>query len=59
MNEKEKQFDPARQNETSPAPGMASVNTHNPAEQQTDERLVEQQEPEKNSDKNPPPHSRH
>lgn len=29
---KEKQFDPARYNETSPAPGLAAVNTHNPEE---------------------------
>lgn len=26
---KEKQFDPARYNEKSPAPGLAAVNTHN------------------------------
>jgi hypothetical protein len=26
----EKQFDPARINDESPAPGMAAVNTHNP-----------------------------
>ncbi len=31
---KEKQFDPARHNETSPAPGMAAVNTHNPEEKE-------------------------
>ena len=31
---KEKQFDPARHNETSPAPGMAAVNTHNPDEKE-------------------------
>ena len=30
---KEKQFDPARQNTDSPAPGLASVNTHNPGEE--------------------------
>jgi hypothetical protein len=30
---KEKQFDPARQNTISPAPGLASVNTHNPGEE--------------------------
>lgn len=29
---KEKQYDPARQNEKSPAPGMAAVDTHNPDE---------------------------
>ena len=27
---KEKQYDPARQNETAPAKGMAAVDTHNP-----------------------------
>lgn len=31
---KEKQFDPAGINDESPAPGMASVNTHNPDEGQ-------------------------
>ncbi|MGZ5287428.1 MAG: hypothetical protein ACXWB9_09605 [Flavisolibacter sp.] len=31
---KEKQFDPAGQNENSPAPGMAAVNTHNPDEKE-------------------------
>ncbi len=31
---KEKQFDPARHNEQSPAPGMAAVNTHNPDEKE-------------------------
>ncbi len=30
---KEKQWDPARHNEQSPAPGMAAVNTHNPDEE--------------------------
>ncbi|ANE51737.1 hypothetical protein [Flavisolibacter tropicus] len=30
---KEKQWDPARNNEQSPAPGMAAVNTHNPEEE--------------------------
>jgi hypothetical protein len=30
---KEKQWDPARHNEQSPAPGMAAVNTHNPEEE--------------------------
>ena len=30
---KEKQFDPARYNEKSPAPGLAAVNTHNPEEE--------------------------
>ena len=34
---KEKQFDPARYNEKSPAPGLASVNTHNPEEQEPNE----------------------
>jgi hypothetical protein len=30
---KEKIWDPARNNEQSPAPGMAAVNTHNPEEE--------------------------
>lgn len=30
---KEKQFDPARHNTESPAPGFAAVNTHNPGEE--------------------------
>lgn len=29
---KEKQYDPARQNEKAPAAGMAAVDTHNPDE---------------------------
>ena len=29
---KEKQYDPARQNEKAPAAGMAAVDTHNPEE---------------------------
>ena len=33
---KEKQFDPARYNEKSPAPGLAAVNTHNPEEVEPD-----------------------
>jgi hypothetical protein len=28
MQDKDKQYDPARHNEQSPAPGFASVNTH-------------------------------
>lgn len=31
---KEKQYDPARHNEESPAEGMAAVNTHNPEEKE-------------------------
>ena len=30
----DKQYDPARHNEKSPAEGMAAVNTHNPDEQE-------------------------
>jgi hypothetical protein len=30
---KEKQYQPSHNNERSPAPGMASVNTHNPGEE--------------------------
>ena len=33
---KEKQFDPARYNEKSPAPGLAAVNTHNSEEVEPD-----------------------
>ena len=32
----DKQYDPARHNEQSPAEGMAAVNTHNPTEQEYD-----------------------
>lgn len=35
---KEKQYDPARNNEESPAAGMASVNTHSPAENSPTEK---------------------
>ena len=31
---KDKQFDPARYNEQSPAPGLAAVNTHNHEEEE-------------------------
>ena len=31
---KEKQYDPSRHNEESPAEGLASVNTHNPEEKE-------------------------
>jgi hypothetical protein len=53
-NMEEKQFDPARVNDQSPAPGMASVDTHNPDEQQqTGERsksAIRQAQEDKNSD---------
>jgi hypothetical protein len=39
---KDKQFDPARHNEKSPAPGLAAVNTHNPEEQPMDQVLDDQ-----------------
>ena len=45
---KEKQFDPARYNEKSPAPGLAAVNTHNPEELDPDngppKKLMNEQE---------------
>jgi hypothetical protein len=36
---KEKLFDPARNNEQSPASGMASVNTHQPGEETPAEQV--------------------
>lgn len=36
---KEKQYDPSRYNEESPAEGLASVNTHNPEEKE-DEMVI-------------------
>jgi hypothetical protein len=38
---KDKAYDPARHNEQSPAPGFASVNTHNPTDGETDEKTAE------------------
>ncbi|RYD86594.1 MAG: hypothetical protein EOP50_22175 [Sphingobacteriales bacterium] len=40
----DKQFDPARHNEQSPAPGFASVNTHNPGEEDKQPPQTSQQE---------------
>ena len=34
---KDKQFDPARYNERSPAPGLSAVNTHNHEEQEPEQ----------------------
>lgn len=39
---KDKAYDPARHNETSPAPGFASVNTHSTADGETDKKSDEQ-----------------
>lgn len=39
---KDKAYDPARHNEQSPAPGFASVNTHNAADGETDKKTDEQ-----------------
>ena len=36
---KEKQFEPGRSNPSSPAPGLAAVNTHNPDEETSEERV--------------------
>ncbi|RYY39257.1 MAG: hypothetical protein EOO08_11170 [Chitinophagaceae bacterium] len=40
----EKQFEVARNNEQSPAPGLASVNTHNPGEETQQAPQTNQQE---------------
>ena len=45
---KEKQFDPARNNEKAPAEGIAAVNTHNPGEEPVED-LVKDQTKENNS----------
>jgi len=54
---KDKQFDPARNNEKAPAEGIAAVNTHNPDEEPIEEFSEQKQEkekyrPEKNETKN-------
>lgn len=41
MNMKEKQFDPARHNEQSPANGFAAVDTHNPEDEPIKENQVD------------------
>ena len=57
---KDKQFDPAGNNEKAPAEGMAATNTHNPGEEPIEklsgeqkpgekDRLVEEKESLKNS----------
>ncbi|TCJ13148.1 hypothetical protein EPD60_13855 [Flaviaesturariibacter flavus] len=40
----EKQYEAARNNEQSPAPGFASVNTHNPSEEDEQRVQTTQQE---------------
>jgi hypothetical protein len=40
----DKQFETARNNEQSPAPGFASVNTHNPSEEAEQQAQTSQQE---------------
>ena len=45
---KEKQYDPAGQNETAPAKGMASVDTHNP-EEGTEDREINHLTPEEDN----------
>ncbi len=44
---KDKQYDPARSNEQSPAEGFASANTHNPGEEKKENTVPPQQIPEK------------
>jgi len=43
---KDKQYDPARSNERSPAEGFASVNTHNPGEEEKEQQVPPQQTPD-------------
>jgi len=47
---KEKQFDPAGNNEKAPAEGIAAVNTHNPGEAPVED-LVKDQTNENNNSK--------
>ncbi|MDB5197757.1 MAG: hypothetical protein JWP88_2128 [Flaviaesturariibacter sp.] len=50
---KDKAYDPARHNEQSPAPGFASVNTHNTTDAEEDGKADEKvfdREEEKNGD---------
>lgn len=46
----DKQFETARNNEQSPAPGFASVNTHNPGEEAEQPAQTAQQERHPRSD---------
>jgi len=43
---KDKQYDPARSNERSPSEGFASVNTHNPGEEEKEQQVPPQQTPD-------------
>ncbi|HEX2535573.1 MAG TPA: hypothetical protein VHK69_17645 [Chitinophagaceae bacterium] len=49
--DKEKQYDPARHNEEGPAPGIASVNTHNPGEERSDDGAKDLAESEADFDR--------
>ena len=46
---KEKQFDPARNNEKAPAEGIAAVNTHNPGEEPVEDLVKDQTKENNNS----------
>ena len=48
--EKDKLYDPARNNERSPEPGFASVNTHTPEEETQVQPLTSNQIPERNEE---------
>jgi hypothetical protein len=39
MQDKDKQYDPARNNEQSPAPGFASVNTHSQESEEMEKEI--------------------
>lgn len=43
QDNKDKQYDPARNNEQSPAPGFASVNTHNSEEKEMEKEIPAEQ----------------
>ena len=49
---KEKQFEPAKNNESAPEKGIASVNTHNPGEEPVEDLVANENSVKKNpSDK--------
>jgi hypothetical protein len=48
--EKDKLYDPARNNERSPEPGFASVNTHTPEEEEQVQPLTPNQQPQRSEE---------
>lgn len=49
----DKQYDPARSNQSPPAPGIAAVNTHTPQEETIEKAMEEQQKEGKQGNSEP------